>query len=98
MEDEEENSMFGIIGEANINGRIYSEEVFSKAIEEYKEKILIEQRDENIDAILEDRKPNLISCPISVRRYLGDDDQYQITNYDIVMDNPVSISSRSKED
>jgi hypothetical protein len=55
-----------------------------RGISEYLDKIHVKQRDENINAILEDREPKNIPISASSRGYLNDDNEYQIKSFNIV--------------
>lgn len=68
----------------NNGRRIYPEEVFIKDIQEYEDRIKSQQRDENIDAVLEDREPKKILIGLSSRGYLDGYDQYHVKGFDIV--------------
>ena len=64
------------------NGRIYDTEMYANALKDYQNRLIIEQREENIDSLIENRESKKVSIPISI----GYDDKYNIKNIDIVDD------------
>tara|TARA_R110000772_G_scaffold2410_4_gene8554 strand:+ start:36793 stop:37020 length:228 start_codon:yes stop_codon:yes gene_type:complete len=71
-----------------MNNRIYPNGVFDEEIKKFQEDIrngiFIKQRDENINAIIEDREPKEIIYGISKRQIMHPDGHLEVLGYDII--------------
>ena len=104
MEEEEtrveidENGNYVLYGEfttfnGTSNGRFYVSDLYETMFQDMKNKVIIDQRDETVDALLEGRDVKEIISPwcktspisISSRGYL-DNDNYTLKGFDIVSD------------